>query len=386
MQAFKVYFKILKSIYPILLIYSIIFFGIAIMASTSNSNSSATNFEASKPKIVLINYDGNTPLMKTFKKYLAENTTIIDIDDDEEKLSDALFYRQVFYIIKVPINFTKNFMEQTNPKLETLKVPEATTSIYIESLVDKFFNSARLYVTAGIDEKTLSTQVIKNLAVNVDVEVQEANKNNNNLANANYYFNFTNYIFLALLILVIGLIMQAFNELNIKRRNLCSPVKLSTINFQLMLGNFSVTFLIWLLFVIGSIVLYGPTMFTINGLLLILNSFVFILPVLSISFLVGNLVKNIEAQSAIANVISLGSSFICGAFVPQMFLGKGVLLLGSLFPSYWFVKANDLIGTTTSFSKDNVNTIIMCMSIELAFAVAIYFSTIWIGNYRRRKI
>ena len=149
------------------------------------------------------------------------------------------------------------------------------------------------------------------------------------------------------------------------------------INFQLITGHISVTFIVWLIFIIGSIILIGKSMFTLTGLLLILNSLIFIIVAANIAFIVGNLVKNSEIQSAIANVISLGSSFICGAFVPQMFLGEKVLMFARFFPSYWFIRANDIIAPAQKLTASNWNTIITC-----AYSIGICYYNIFVKfNY-----
>lgn len=383
MQVYKAYLKILKQLYPLILVYTGIFFVIALLATGNSTSTNNINFESIKPKIAVINHDDSI-LANTFINYLDKNTKIIDIEDEEEKVRDALFYRQVNYVIEIPTNFSEYFIETQNNKLNILKVPNSTTSIYIESLIDKFFNSARLYAVSGVDEVTLSNSIINDLNKEVKVEIKDISAIKT--TNANYYFNFCNYVYLALLILIISLITQIFNQIDLKRRHLSSPIKLEMINFQLITGHISVTFIVWLIFIIGSIILIGKSMFTLTGLLLILNSLIFIIVAANIAFIVGNLVKNSEIQSAIANVISLGSSFICGAFVPQMFLGEKVLMFARFFPSYWFIRANDIIAPAQKLTASNWNTIITCMLIQLGFAIIIYLLNLITTRYRRQVV
>ena len=56
----------------------------------------------------------------------------------------------------------------------------------------------------------------------------------------------------------------------------------------------------------------------IGKLLLILNLLVFCLTVLSIGFLIGNNIQN-KVMGAINNVITLGTSFICGLLFLKKF-------------------------------------------------------------------
>ena len=130
--------------------------------------------------------------------------------------------------------------------------------------------------------------------------------------------------------------MNSFKNRNIKRRNLISSISYRKINNSLFLGNVCIMIIVWMIYVIMSFFLYGSAMLEPAGLLLILNSFVFSMTVLSIGFLIGNLVKSREAINGIVNVIALGSSFICGAFVPQQFLRRFCPWNGKIPPSYWF--------------------------------------------------
>jgi ABC-2 type transport system permease protein len=175
--------------------------------------------------------------------------------------------------------------------------------------------------------------------------------------------------------MIIGMTMSSFRERNIKWRNMSSPLPLRRINFELTLGNLVVSIMIWLIYVIISLILYYKVIFSINGLLLIVNSFVFMICALSLGFLIGNVVKNQQANSSISNVVSLGSSFLCGAFVPQSMLGESVLKFSRIFPSYWFIKNNDYIVSINKYSTSNLITIFTNMLIVLVFALLFYIIT-----------
>jgi ABC-2 type transport system permease protein len=55
----------------------------------------------------------------------------------------------------------------------------------------------------------------------------------------------------------------------------------------------------------------------------------------------------------ISQIVGLGMSFLCGAFIPQTMLGSGVLAIGKLFPVYWYVRATDLLsGAQTGTMTD----------------------------------
>ncbi len=385
MKVFKAYFKILKKMYPTIAIYVIVFLAIAMAFTLSNTNSSDPNFIASKPNIAIFTNDSDTKLVIGFKEYLRDKATIIDIKNDEDTINDALFYEKVTTIVTVPKDFTSQFLSGKDVKIDMKKGRDSASVVYANMLVNRYLNTAHLYQSSGISEDVLVEKIKTDLKEETTIDIIENKTTSSNLEKANFYYNYTNYIFLAILILVVGMIMQTFRAEDIYKRNLCAPIKRERVNFELILGNMCTTFVIWLIFVMGSIILYGKAMFTINGWLLMANSFIFIISALAVAFLIGILVKSNEAHSALANVISLGTSFICGAFVPQMFLSKEVLSVGQLLSSYWFIRANNIISTST-INSTNLNNIITCMVIELLWAIAIYTITLIMSKAKKHAI
>ena len=70
---------------------------------------------------------------------------------------------------------------------------------------------------------------------------------------------------------------------------------------------------------------------TKEGLIYILNSFIFTICATTMSFFIGNLITNKNAVNGIVNVVALGSSFLCGAFVPMRWLPDSVLKIAHVF-------------------------------------------------------
>ena len=164
--------------------------------------------------------------------------------------------------------------------------------------------------------------------------------------------------------------MLVFNKKDLRNRNLCSPITPKSMNTQLILGNLSYAVLAWLIMIMPSLFMFGSFMFTAKGMFFLINSLVFSLSALCISFLISILVKGPGAISAAANVISLGSSFISGVLVPQELLGSTVLRIGSFTPTYWYVKSNNIIAGMTELTLRNITPVLYNMLIVFGFAVA----------------
>ena len=380
MTVFKSYFKIVKKFLPVIMMYTVIFTFFAIIAS---GNTTMSDFTESLPKIAIINNDEEGVLTKVFVEYVNEKSEIVEVEPESEKIRDALFYREIDYIIIIPKGYSKDFLEGNAPQIETMKVPDSYSSTYSEMLFNRFWNVAKVYLEVGMSELEISEIILDDLREEGSVSMLDTNQSE--LEQMKYFYNFTNYTILAICIFVIGMILTIFNNTNIKKRNTSSPLSYKKLNMQLFLGNACVTFLIWLLYTMIGIIMYGKAMFSINGLLMMLNTFVFCIVALSIGFLIGNLVKNKEAQNGIVNVVALGSSFICGAFVPQEMLGDFVLSIARVFPSYWFITNNGLIAELSVVNGETLKPIFINMGIVLLFAIAYYIITNIVSIYKRKR-
>jgi ABC-2 type transport system permease protein len=103
-----------------------------------------------------------------------------------------------------------------------------------------------------------------------------------------------------------------------------------------------------------------------------------------IAFLLAQFTLKKEAYIALSNIISLGLSFISGAFVPQFLLSEGVLTLARFTPTYWFVKANNTIAEAT-VSGEVLKNILGYIGIEFLFTLAFFVLSLAIAKSNRRK-
>ncbi|MBU4439731.1 MAG: ABC transporter permease [Acetobacterium sp.] len=385
MQVYKAFFKVIQKNRGQILIYLVVFMVLALLLSSTYNPPQDTDFTKVKVNIAFINNDGDSQLVDGLKTYLGENANLVDVPDDTQKLQDALFFRQVEYILRVPAGFTEAMLRGQDVQLEKTTVPDSTSNIYMDLLINKYLNTVKTYTTylPDLNQTDLNQYLKTDLAKQSEVTMISNGTHSAYAEKSGYYFNYLSYSTFAILILGVCSVMLVFNDTDLKRRNLCSPIRSTSMNFQMILGNVSFAVLTWLVLISASFVMYGSFMFTATGLLLLLNSFVFTLAALSISYLIGNLVKSRGAMSAVANVFALGTSFISGVFVPQALLGANVLTIASFTPTYWYVKANNEITAAVNFNADNLQSIFTSMVLVLAFGVAVLAVTLVLIKQRR---
>ena len=83
MTVFKTVWKILNKnkITVILFTVMLLLFGVSNMRTSEKS----MNFIATKPDVLIVNYDKDEGITKDFIKYITDNSNIVDIKTDEEK-------------------------------------------------------------------------------------------------------------------------------------------------------------------------------------------------------------------------------------------------------------------------------------------------------------
>jgi len=373
MQVFKVYFHIIKKNIPMLMIYIVVFVGMSIAFSTQGQSSEIAEFTEIKAPVAFISDDNDSGLIKGLMEYVGQKSIIVEVADNQEALQDALFFREVEYIIRIPAGFTERFMNGEAIALEKTSIPNSTSGIYMEMILNNFLNSANHYVkyVSGITQEELVAKVTSDLAKETEVVISEYESGVANGSGMSFFFNFAAYPVIIILIFGITSFMLVFNDTLRKRRTLCSPISHSRLSMETLLANLAFTVIIWVIMLIVAFAVLGKEFLSMNGLLWSINLFIVAVVGLSISFLIGSLLKNKTAQSAVANTFALGLSFLSGCFVPQSLLNDAVLSIGRFLPTFWYVRASDEIGKLKSFGWESIQPVIYSYLIQIGFAAAL---------------
>lgn len=365
MTVFKAFFRIVNKLKPTIILYTalLIIFG-AVNMKTSDNN---INFVNSKPDILIINQDVNKGLTKNLIDYMKKNSNIVKVENNEEKINDALFYREVSYVIYIPKDYRKNVLLGKNPKLDIKKTDEYDAHLS-EMMLKRYIKLQNIYNKEAGSEDELITLINDN--INDDVNVKITSKvDTSKTYNIAYYFNFASYSILAIIIYIICLVLCSFKEESISKRINISSINYKSHNNKILLASIVFSSIVWLLFVIIGVIVVGDIMFSIRGLISIINSFIFTFCALTLSILISSLTNNKNAISGIVNVIALGSAFLCGAFVPAEYLPSSVLNFAHILPAYYYINSNDLLKNIDVINISSMHPIIINMIIIIIFSI-----------------
>jgi len=381
MTVSKAFWKITAKNIGTLITYTItlVMFG----AVFRNSDSTVVDFEARKPAIVIFNHDEEFGVTKSFISYLDKNTTIETGYEDNDSLKDALFYEQVILAIDIPEGFHQDMTFGRNPELK-IRSSSGYSAELAKTIVKRYLTTVNAYVGSNLSELDLVSRTEKALENETAVEVS-SKVDMGKYYKASSYFNFANYSILACVITVICLIMSSFNRRAIRQRNLVSAVEIKKMNAELLRNCCIYSAGVWLLYIVIGVILNGPeVMFSLHGLLFAINALVFSAFATTVAFLLSKLVSNQGAINGVMNVIALGSSFLCGAFVPAEYLPDSVLAFAHILPSYYYIDANNKITNLADSSFGSILPIILNIAIVAVSAVAMVVITNIIAKKRRK--
>lgn len=380
MTVFKTILKILNKLKGMIILYTAILVAITALNQTSGNN--MTNFEDSKPSVLIVNKDSEDNIAKGFEDYISKHSEIKDIDTkDEEKINDAIFYRDVNYVIYIPKDFGKNLLDGKNPSLEYKSCGDEYSS-YAQMMVEKYIKTVLIYKDYYSGAELISKV---NKVVDKDTKVyMKTTLDTSKLSSMTQYFNILNYALLAGCVYCISMILASLNDETVRKRTIISSFNYKKYNRIVLLSNSIVIFAMWILYMILALILFKDLMFSSNGLGYVINSFVFTICSLTIGFLIGNITQNKNAIGGIVNVIALGTSFLCGCFVPFEYMPDYVLKIAHILPTYYYVANNQLIKTMEVFNFESIKPLL----INGAVIVISSFIFVAVTNYvsKRKQI
>ena len=379
MTVFRTILKILNKLKGMLILYTVMLISITILNQTSGNN--ITNFEESKPDILIINKDTENKITAGFVDYISKHSEIKNIDtNSEEKINDAIFYRDVNFVIYIPENFGKDLLNDKNPTLEYKSSGDEYAS-YSQMMVEKYIKMVNIYKDY-YDENELINEVNKVVEEETVVNLKTV-LDTSKLSSMTRYFNFLNYAFLAGCVYCISMILSSLKEDNVRKRTIISSFNYKKYNRIVLLSNAIVIFFMWVLYMILSLILFKDQILNSNGVAYIINSFIFAICSLTIGFLIGNITQNKNAIGGIVNVIAIGTSFLCGCFVPFEYMPEYVLKIAHILPTYYFVSNNEMIRTIEVFNFETMKPLFTNGIIVIAFSLLFIFLTNYISKKKQ---
>ena len=361
---FKTFWKVVNKYKGTIIGYTVmlLIFGTINMSS----NDVTSDFKSSKPDVIIINNDESV-LSNNLVEYFRNNANILDIEVDEEKIDDALFYRDANYVIYIDRGYEADVLSGNDPEIKIKSSGDYASSL-AEMLLERYLKTKRVLHDEFSDKNIFVNKINDSLKTNANVEL--ATKiNTTELTRLSRYYNFASYSRIAGVMCMICLVLSSFNHESVKKRTIISSMNYKKYNRYIMLSSILYVLFVVILYTILGYFIFGSIMFSKRGLIYILNTFIFAIVALALSLLVSTLVNKKEAVSGIVNVVALSQAFLCGAFIPVMWMPDSVLKIAHVLPAYYYIDSNELLASLEILNFTNLKPVWINMGVMILFII-----------------
>lgn len=389
MQVFKLYFKLLKSNKGILIMYFAIFLTVALVISNAQSVDGNNNQEAMKEEILTITIiDEDQKLFGNgLKEYFSNGNDIVDMEYDEQKILDKLYWRKLDYALVIPKGFEESLLDEDvkDMTLKCMKVPGYFDANFFESELTLYTTKLTSLLKAGYSIEDAQKQLLDLQDEQTEVKLATfVNANQNDKSTT--FLAYVPYLFITLGMNGIGLILLTFNAPLVKSRMECSSSTMKARIAGLISGILLYGMLLMVaVIVVVAIVSKGRILTDVRFPYFVINMFGMLFFSLSLGFFTGTIAKNQDAVNGLVNVLSIGLCFLGGVFVPYEFFGDAVLKVAKFIPTYWYAVTNTKIGAMTEMTSSLAHDVFWQVGLVLGYALVIFAVTIVIIANRRKQ-
>lgn len=383
--------KVIARNWPVLAIYIGVFMFFFFSMAQKESQTMTKEFMSIRQDIIVINQDEGNAFSDSFLDYLKTIHNVNTDYADEEIAEDAVSSGEQYLLLVIPEGFGDDFVSNTHElTIKRVCSKQASIEQQIEMQLNKYFEISRIYIGTTGEDGVQSDEQIRAIAENVKNDISSSVETSwkgsdvsVSFENASRHFTFFAYAALGICILGTYTIFKAFRSQMTAARIRCAPIKNAKMTFLIFVGSLTFLGLIFL----GLIAICASSMFDDMSnpriWMLIINALVFYIVCLSLGLLISALIRNENLMTFVSNAASLGLCFISGVFVDQTYLATSVKTIASFMPVYWYVRAINLVKEATSLSGDALSKIILCIGIQLGFAVVLFTLSLVITKQKR---
>lgn len=384
MKIFESFMKIMRKHLTTSLIYITIFLIIGI-AMTKSSSDSEEGYTARRLRVSVTDLD-DTEASRAAVEFIEKNHEIVEIGDDRDEHFDALYYTKIHVILTIEEGYSEKLERgETTGLFTEISVPGTNPTQLFDSQLNRYISLVSAGIAGGKTPADASVKASDVLSQEIETVMFKDVGDGSEKEDVQYfYFKYLSYIFVAVLLNGLCPILLTLRKKDIHNRISCSGISSHSQLMQISLATLIFVIGAYVLLIGAGIVLFGGDMFTERGLFSMLNAFVFVIVTMMICMFVSSLSPSMNTLSMIANVVGLGMSFLCGVFVPQNYLGDAALNIGKLLPTYWYVKASNILmekeGEMLSYGN-----FFICIGVQIAFAAALFCITLLISKNKRQS-
>ena len=199
MQVFKTFWKISLKRFPSILMYVVIYVFVTVLISSIIGANDEKSFSGSSIDISITDSD-NSVLSKGLTEYMSKGNNVVELENDKEVMQDALFFRNVDYILQIPEGFGESFVNGGDKELTNIKIPSSRTGTFTDNLVYEYLNTVRLYLAGGDSIEEAAALAAEACSNDTEVTVVDFNESLASDSSIYYIYAYMPYGLLMILI------------------------------------------------------------------------------------------------------------------------------------------------------------------------------------------
>ena len=379
MQVFKLFFKIARSKIFIGIVYLVVF--LAICFPMVRSTQEKLDFTDTSLALYVRDED-HSEASERLIRTLAKKNEIVELENDNTKIMDAMYYEIVDYALVIPEGFEYRLSHLDDEAMsqELFRSYHMRDSYAVAMMnldLNEYVRNVRMKIAQGLPLSDALTAVEN--AMEQGVEVKFYVSDEKTFVDENYtqdfavFFQMLPYVLIAVIVNVLSPILLTLNRKEPRDRIECSRVSITSYVRQIFAGSAILTLVVWLVFMLGGMLLYGGMYKGTSCWMAVLNSFIFAMFSAMFAIFIVSFNVSTTVVGMISQIFGLGMAFISGCFMPQSMLGNGVLTVAKFLPAYWYVKANDILsGARIGTMRD----VWVCFGVEFGFFVLLLAATV----------
>lgn len=199
------------------------------------------------------------------------------------------------------------------------------------------------------------------------------------------YMNTLSFLLVMAIVSGCGFFLQIIHDSGISRRSRMLPISENRLSFQIILANLLYTLIMDVFFILAGLILFGYPELGVSVLWFSLNTVVFSLTMIAVSYLVS-LVAQKKDSVFLFSILYAGISCCTGGFfIPQGHFTEGAIRLAEFTPSYWFVRCNAVLTASVKIGTTFLSETGKCLLMECFWAIAFLALAIALEKERHRK-
>ena len=154
------------------------------------------------------------------ENYLKKTQRVKNINTDADSIQDALYFRDIEFLVSIPSGYEKDFLEGTVPILNTTSVPNSYSGMYISMQIEQYLTFLRIYIAGGLSPQEAVQKAEEVMNTKAEVSLVNDGKTLSQSYKFMFYYQYIPYMLLGILVQIIGLIFLSFNKEEVQKNAL----------------------------------------------------------------------------------------------------------------------------------------------------------------------